>query len=291
MYAITGITGKVGSSVARALLKARLPVRAVVRDEAKGIPWADRGCDVAVADLDDPAALADAFSGAAGVFVMMPPLFDPTPGFSEAKAMSATLREAVAKAAPARVVTLSSIGADADRPNLLNQLGLLERSLSELPMPIAFLRPAWFMENAAGDIQSASSGGVIRSYLQPLDRPIPMIAAEDVGRTAAVLLQEIWKGTRVVELEAAERVTPNAIAAAFAKALSRPVRAEAVPRPRWEEIFRGAGMTNPLPRIQMIDGFNQGWIDFPDHGASARKGEISLEQAIAALIETVGKTV
>lgn len=291
MYAITGITGKVGSSVPRALLKARLPVRAVVRDEAKGIPWADRGCDVAVADLDDPAALADAFSGAAGVFVMMPPLFDPTPGFSEAKAMSATLREAVAKAAPARVVTLSSIGADADRPNLLNQLGLLERSLSELPMPIAFLRPAWFMENAAGDIQSASSGGVIRSYLQPLDRPIPMIAAEDVGRTAAVLLQEIWKGTRVVELEAAERVTPNAIAAAFAKALSRPVRAEAVPRPRWEEIFRGAGMTNPLPRIQMIDGFNQGWIDFPDHGASARKGEISLEQAIAALIETVGKTV
>jgi uncharacterized protein YbjT (DUF2867 family) len=291
MYAITGITGKVGSSVARALLKARLPVRAVVRAEAKGIPWADRGCDVAVADLDDPAALADAFSGVAGVFVMMPPLFDPTPGFSEAKAMSATLREAVAKAAPERVVTLSSIGADADRPNLLNQLGLLERSLSELPMPIAFLRPAWFMENAAGDIQSASSAGVIRSYLQPLDRPIPMIAADDVGRTAAALLQEIWKGTRVVELEAAERVTPNAIAAAFAKALGRPVRAEAVPRPRWEEIFRGAGMTNPLPRIQMIDGFNQGWIDFPDHGASARKGEISLQQAIAALIETVGKTV
>jgi uncharacterized protein YbjT (DUF2867 family) len=291
MYAITGITGKVGSSVARALLKAQLPVRAVVRDEAKGRPWAARGCDVAVADLDDPAALADALSGVEGAFVMMPPIFDPTPGFSDAKAMIATLREALAKAAPKRVVALSSIGADADRPNLLNQLGLLERSLSELPMPIAFLRPAWFMENAAGDIQSASSGGVIRSYLQPLDRPIPMIAAEDVGRTAAALLQEIWKGTRVVELEAAERVTPNAIAAAFAKALSRPVRAEAVPRPRWEEIFRGAGMTNPLPRIQMIDGFNQGWIDFPDHGASARKGEISLEQAIAALIETVGKTV
>jgi uncharacterized protein YbjT (DUF2867 family) len=290
MYAITGITGKVGGSVARALLKARLPVRAVVRDEAKGRAWAEHGCDVAVAALDDPAALANAFSGVEGVFAMMPPIFDPTPGFPEATAMIATLREAVAKAAPERVVALSSIGADADRPNLLNQLGLLERSLSELPMPIAFLRPAWFMENAAADIQSARSGGVIRSYLQPLDRPIPMIAAEDVGRTAAALLQEIWKGIRVVELEAAARVTPIAIAAAFAKALGRPVRAEAMPRTRWEEIFRGAGMNNPLPRIQMVDGFNEGWIDFPDQGASARKGEISLEQAIAALIETVGET-
>ena len=32
MYAVTGITGKVGSAVAGALLDAGLPVRAVVRD-------------------------------------------------------------------------------------------------------------------------------------------------------------------------------------------------------------------------------------------------------------------
>ena len=35
MYAVTGITGKVGGSVARALLEAGLPVRAVVRDMRK----------------------------------------------------------------------------------------------------------------------------------------------------------------------------------------------------------------------------------------------------------------
>ena len=44
MYAITGITGKVGGTVAQTLLAAGKKVRAVVRDEAKGRLWADKGC-------------------------------------------------------------------------------------------------------------------------------------------------------------------------------------------------------------------------------------------------------
>ena len=36
MYAVTGITGKVGGIVARTLLAAGLPVRAVVRDAWQG---------------------------------------------------------------------------------------------------------------------------------------------------------------------------------------------------------------------------------------------------------------
>jgi hypothetical protein len=44
-------------------------------------------------------------------------------------------------------------------------------------------------------------------------------------------------------------------------------------------------MKNPTPRMQMIDGFNAGWIDFPDHGAHARKGFIGIDQAIATLIQ------
>jgi hypothetical protein len=30
---------------------------------------------------------------------------------------------------------------------------------------------------------------------------------------------------------------------------------------RWEEVFRAQGMKNPTPRIQMIEGFNEGWIE------------------------------
>jgi hypothetical protein len=44
-------------------------------------------------------------------------------------------------------------------------------------------------------------------------------------------------------------------------------------------------MKNPTPRIQMIDGFNAGWIDFPNRGADARKSSISIDQAITTLIQ------
>jgi uncharacterized protein YbjT (DUF2867 family) len=284
MFAVTGITGKVGAAVARSLLSADQPVRAVVRDPSRSAPWAQLGCDIAVADLSDTEALTAAFAGTAGVFAMVPPMFDPAPGFPEAMACINPLRTALALAKPARVVALSTVGADAPHPNLLNVLGRMEGALGSLQTPVAFLRAAWFMENAAWDIDSAKSG-LIQSYLQPLDRVVPMVSTDDVGRAAAALLQERCEGKRVVELEGPQRVSPNALAAAFAKALGTPVRAEIVPREQWEGIFRAQGMKNPTSRMQMIEGVNAGWIDFADRGAHARKGSISIEQAITTLIQ------
>jgi hypothetical protein len=43
-------------------------------------------------------------------------------------------------------------------------------------------------------------------------------------------------------------------------------------------------MTNPTPRAQMVDGFNEGWIEFDGGGANARRGRISLNEAIGALV-------
>ena len=283
MFAVTGATGKVGGVTARALLAAGKSVRVVVRDRAKGEEWSRRGCEIAVADSGDAAELAQAFSGVEGVFVMLPPVFDPSPGFPEARAMIAALHAALAQARPAKVVVLSTIGAEASQPNLLNQLGLLEQSFADLPMPVTFLRAAWFMENAAWDVEPARSSGVIPSYLQPLDKPFPMIATGDVGRTAAELLLEDCSGHRVVELEGPRRVSPNDIAEAFANALGWSVKPEIVARKDWEALFLAQGMQHPTPRMQMLDGFNAGWIDFAQRGAHARKGSITIDQAIAAL--------
>jgi NAD(P)H dehydrogenase (quinone) len=286
MFAVTGITGKVGAAVARALLSADQPVRAVLRDRSRSASWAQLGCEIAVADPSDAVSLTAAFAGTAGVFAMVPPVFDPAPGFPEAMGFINPLREALARAKPASVVALSTVGADAPQPNLLNVLGLWEAALGSLPMPVTFLRAAWFMENAVWDIDSAKSG-LIQSYLQPLGRAVPMVSADDVGRAAAALLQERWQGKRVVELEGPQRVSPNALAAAFAKALGRPVRAEAVPRELWASIFISQGMKNPTSRIQMIEGFNAGWIDFADRG-HARKGSTGIDQAITTLIQRRG---
>ena len=285
MFAITGITGNVGGNVARNLLAAGRTVRAVMRDVRKGGGWAQRGCELATADILDVAALASAFEGAEGVFVLVPPNFDPAPGFPEARATAATLKSAIERARPGRVVYLSTIGAQAGEPNLLTQHTIIEQVLGGLSMPIAFLRPGWFMENSTWDVAAARENGVIPSFLQPLDKPVPMVATADVGRVAAEVLQGSWNGRRVVELEGSRRVTPGEVAATFAELLGRPVRMDAVPRDTWEPLFRSQGMKNPTPRIRMLVGFNEAWIEFENGEASSRKGEVALKTVLQMLIE------
>jgi NAD(P)H dehydrogenase (quinone) len=283
MHAITGITGQVGGAVARHLLDAKCGVRAVVRNRSKATVWEERGCEVAVAEMNDPAALAQAFRGTSGVFILLPPQFDPSPGFPESRAMIAGLRAAVENAAPQRVVCLSTIGAQASESNLLSQLKLLEEGLGDLPMSVTFLRAAWFMENAAWDAAAAREKGMISSLLQPLDKPVPMVATKDIGKAAAELLREHGqgKGKTIVELEGPRRITPRGIANTFGKLLGKPVNVEIVPRDRWEELFRAQGMRNPWPRMRMLDGFNEGWIDFE---GEALKGSTPLEEVLATLL-------
>lgn len=283
MYAITGITGNVGGAVARTLLAQGHSVRAVVRDAAKGQVWSDLGCEVAIAEMEDAAALTRAFTGARGVFVLPPPNFDPTPRFPEAKAVIDAVSRALVAARPARVVCLSTVGAQATQSNLLSQRTLMEEALSALTLPVAFLRPAWFLDNLAWDIAGAREQGVFASFLQPLDRPIPMVAAADVGRVAAELLMQESPVERIVELEGPERVSPNAIAAALSMVLGRPVQAEAVPRETWGSLFLSQGMKDPMPRIQMLDGFNEGWITFEGGDATVRKGKVGLIEVIRSL--------
>jgi uncharacterized protein YbjT (DUF2867 family) len=289
MFSIIGITGRVGGGAAGLLLGMGKQVRAVVRDEARGHVWASNGASVAVADITDGDSLGRAIAGSEAVFVMLPPLFDPSPGFPEAKrqidSLSAALRQSEAK----RIVALSTIGAHVTRPNLLNSLHMMEESFSQLPMPVTFLRPGWFMENHAGDVSSAISEGIIHSYLQPVEHAIPMIATKDIGALAGTLLLESWQGKRIVELEAKTRVSSADIAATLTDILGKPVKAEPVPRARWEEVFRAQGMKNPMPRIQMIEGFNEGWIEFEVGREGSVKGQTSLKAVLEEMVRDARK--
>jgi NAD(P)H dehydrogenase (quinone) len=285
MFAVTGITGNVGGEVARNLLAAKRPVRGVVRDRGKAGSWEKSGCQIAQADINDVRTLTAAFRDAEGVFVLVPPNFDPAPDFPEAQAIGATLRSAISAAHPGRVVYLSTIGAQATQSNLLSQHSIIEQALGDLPVPISFLRPGWFMENSAWDVAPARESGVIPGFLQPFDKPVPMVSTADIGRVASELMQETWKGKRVVELEGPHRVTPAGIAVIFADLLGHPVRMEAVPRESWESLFQSQGMRNPTPRIRMLDGFNDGWIEFEAGEAGSRKGGTEITTVLQKLIE------
>ncbi|BCG81214.1 NmrA family NAD(P)-binding protein [Mesorhizobium sp. 113-3-3] len=287
MYAITGITGKVGGAMARALLAAGQPVRAVVRDATKGQPWAALGCEVAIAAMEDAEALTQAFKDATAVFILPPPVFDPEPGYPEARAVIDSVVTALRAAKPVKVVCLSTVGADAVQDNLLSQRTMMETALRALPQALTILRPAWFLDNVAWDVTSAREAGLIHSFLVPTDRALPMVAAQDVGQVAAALIRQDWSGTRIVELEGPERLSPDDLAAAFTTVLGKPVCAAPVPRETWEVLFRSQGMRNPQPRMRMLDGFNEGWIAFADETRTI-KGTISAAAVVAALVAGEG---
>jgi uncharacterized protein YbjT (DUF2867 family) len=283
MYAVTGITGKVGSALGKALLAKGQQVRAVLRNPSKADAWAARGCEIALAGMEEKDELAAAFEGAAGVFILPPSEFDPAPGYPEARRVIDAITAALSVAKPKKILCLSTIGADAPHDNLLTQRTLMEKAIAATGLSVTFLRPAWFMENALWDVGSARDEGVLHSFLQPADRPVPMIATQDVGCVAADLLVDDWNGTRIVELEGPARISPNDLAQAFASALGRPVRVEIVPRETWETLFLAQGMKNPTPRIRMLDGFNEGWIEFSDRGQSAIKGRTTLAEVVTNL--------
>jgi NAD(P)H dehydrogenase (quinone) len=285
MFTVMGVTGKVGGTVARILLAEGKRVRAVVREAAKGEPWAAQGCDVAIADIKDAEALTKAFQGAEGVFLMTPPNYDPEPGFPETQVAATATKTAIESAKPGKVVFLSTVGAQIAEPNLLSNSKMTEAMLRTLTVPVGFLRAAWFMENAAWDVAGARAG-VIPSFLQPLDHAIPMVATGDIARTAVALLQEQWTGVRVVELEGPRRYSANDIAAGFSAALGQQVRMEPIPRDTWETLFRSQGMKNPVPRIRMVDGFNEDWITFEADEAHTRKGVIPLETVLRDLVNS-----
>ena len=288
MIAITGITGRIGGQLAERLLVDGVAVRAVVRDSRKGDPWRNKGCEVAVAELTDVRALAGSFKGAEAVFVLPPPIFDPQPGFSEAYAAMTALSDAVRSEEVGRVLYLSTIGAQARQTNVLTQHTIGESIFGELAIPVTYLRPAWFVENTSWDIASDRDNGVIQSFLQPIDKPFPMVATNDISHLAAELIQERWKGHRVVELEGPSRVSPAKLGEILTNLLDRPVEVRAVPRESWEGLFRDQGMGNPYPRIRMIDGFNEGWIEFENGLEGSRKGDTAADTVLRELVNETG---
>jgi len=108
----------------------------------------------------------------------------------------------------------------------------------------------------------------------------------DVGSAAAELLLETGSGVRVVELEGPRRITPNEIGGTLTGILGRPVQMEIVPHADWAGLFKAQGAKNPGPRMRMIDGFNEGWIEFTAGEAGTRKGTTELADVLDELAES-----
>jgi len=53
---------------------------------------------------------------------------------------------------------------------------------------------------------------------------------------------------------------------------------------RTRNLFESQGTKYPQPRIRMLDGFNDGWIEFESSGADIVKGKTKLETVLRGLV-------
>ncbi|CAG9243731.1 NmrA family NAD(P)-binding protein [Paraburkholderia caribensis] len=283
MFAVTGITGNVGSVVARMLLAEREDVRAIVRSGAKSTEWEEQGCETFVADIRDQHALAKAYSGMRGAFVMLPMCtLEDDDGFNLNDVVD-SIHYALREGKPERVVCLSTLQSLVDKSASSNAFSYLESKLGTLPMPLAFVRSAWYVENSAREVAEACETGVLRSFLYPLDRAVPMIATADVGRVIAQTLCETWSGKRTIEVVGPAQVSPNELAKVLGWVLGREINAEAVPRERWEQIFSAKTQSTNL-YIQMLDALNAGSAHREVAGIDRRTGHIHPEVVLNDLV-------
>lgn len=279
MFFVSGITGKVGGAAARRLLEEGHAVRALVRDPQKAAEWSQEGVELRQGDLTDATTVAAALEGVEGAFVMQPTPVAVAPGFLEARAINAGLREALHRSTPPRLVALSSVGSQhTSGLGNITQTHLMEKALGDVPCLTAFVRAGAFIDNNVGALERASSTGWFDSFLQPTDRTFPMIAAVDIGREVARLLVGNWSGKKIVEL--GSPVSPDDLASAMGEALGRPVQARPIPRERWKATLEAMGLPKDKtgPWEEMQDGFNSGWIDFGVPGAEPVAGTVTPAQ-------------
>ena len=283
MFLVMGITGKVGGATARHLLTQGKKVRALVRDRAKAASWTDQGVELVDGDWNDAAAVERALEGVDGAFVMLPANWAPSPDFNEAKGVIANYVKALTKAAPPRVVALSSIGASrTSGAGILTALSLLEQGFRDLTSPIAFVRAGGFFENFLYGLHVAQ-GGTLPVYYNPTDQKSTMVATNDVGAEVATLLTgPAWSGQRVVEL--GSMVSADEVAAQLGEVLNLDVKAFAIPRAGWPAAFEQLGIPKGQtgPAEAMFDAVNAGWTALGVEGTEHVAGTTPARDVFAA---------
>ncbi len=219
-----GATGHIGHVLSEKLLEKGHAVRALGRDAKKLSALKAKGAETLSPNFDDAGALAEAFKGADGVFVMIPPNYaaDDFSAF-QYKAGEAIV-QAITQSGVKYVVDLSSIGAE--QPSGTGPIAGLyrqEQRLNKLSgVNVVHLRPSSFMENNFFSIPVIKGNG-INGAATPGNIPLPTVATRDIGEKAAELLDGLhFKGHEAFDFTGPKEYTQTEVTAALGKAIGKP---------------------------------------------------------------------
>jgi uncharacterized protein YbjT (DUF2867 family) len=289
MYAVAGVSGRTGSVVADALLRANRPVRVIVRDEAKGATWRARGAEVAVASLDDAPSLGRALAGTEGAYLLSPQAMTSPAPITDGWRIADAIARAVDGSGVRHLVLLSSMAAPhAEGTGLSVTLHAAEERLADAAPAITFLRAAYFLENWA-PVLGAAAGGKLPSFIRP-DQVVPMVSTRDAGAAAArALLEGPPPGRRdLVELSGPRDESPRELAAVLAGLLGRPVEPEHVPLEAVVPLFTGFGASPAFAeQVRLLyQGIADGKLAGQGQGVRSLRGSVDAEACFrAALVQ------
>ncbi len=261
IIAVVGATGAQGGGLVRAILndpEGGFAVRALTRnpDSDKAQALAADGVEVVEADLDDVESLKRAFAGAYGAYCVTN--FWELFSAEKEKAQAKNLAEA-AKVAGLQHVIWSTFTDTRDRlPITDERMPVLQESyniphfdakgeaneyFSEAGVPTTFLVTSFYWENfiSFGAGPQRGEDGVLALTMPMGDKPLPGVAAEDIGKTAYGIFKagDAYIG-RTVGV-AGEHVTGAAMAKAMTDALGEEVRYQDVPADTYRSFgFDGA---------------------------------------------------
>jgi uncharacterized protein YbjT (DUF2867 family) len=282
MFVVAGVTGNTGKIVADTLLAKGAKVRVLVRDAAKGDPWKARGAEVAVAELNDVAALTKALAGAKGAYLLLPPKYGVDDLVGAQKQTTDAIVTAVAASNVEHVVLLSSVGAQHEEgTGPIKTLHYAEKQLTEkTKAKLTFVRAAYFLENWA-PVAAATKGGKLPTFIRR-DQVIPMVATKDIGTTAAKVLLEGPPSARVdvIELAGPRDWSAADIAGIFGK----DVVADEAPLDAVVPTFMSFGASKDAAEQfrELYAGILDGKVAFEKSGARLVRGSVDAASLLPA---------
>jgi uncharacterized protein YbjT (DUF2867 family) len=232
---VTGATGSTGSALVELLRRRGVPVRTMVRGDASR---AQPGTTAAVADFDDPDALAAALTGIDRAYLV-------TPSSERAEEQQLRFVELAAAAGVGHLVKLSQFAADEASPvRFLRYHAAVERRIRELGIGYTFLQPNLYFQGLlamAGSIRSED-----RFYAAIGDARVSAVDVRDIAAVAAVALTEPGHIGRTYPITGPAAVTHSEIAAAIGTAVGREITFVDTPPADF-----GAALSGVLPPWQV----------------------------------------
>ena len=221
---VTGATGKTGGATTRHLLSAGWHVRALTRDDSQPAAQAlaEAGAELVQGDFENVDILQKAMQDVYGVFSVQIP-FDLDLEFKHGKRIAD-----LAKQSGVQHLVYSSVGGAERETGIphFESKRRIEEHIESLDIPFTILRPAFFMENFYWRKNDLLDGN-FKSIGLDADKPLQMIAADDIGAFARIAIEDpgLYLG-KAIEI-AGDELTENQMAEELGQSLSRSI--EVVP--------------------------------------------------------------